>query len=252
MGQSWSRLAGHASRRGLHALTWDEGITEQVEQVLGEDGDVVRSETQLHDLVMQAKTQWQESGTVRGKPQKRTAAFQGPGDAAKCQKRSFQRKKHRREQRVVKKKHRKRLACYRASDEYNVKRKGHLLIGTWNTRGPGAPMGKDPEGKTRALFRLIAERKWSCALLTDVRFPEDGCCEVNAAGATWLLVHEGRVGVALNPCLAARWRAGGSIIVRASGWSESPRSFGLVLPAVGWKPGLLLVPVYAPLVTVAG
>ena len=36
--------------------------------------------------------------------------------------------------------------------------------------------------------------------------------------------------------------------MRASGWSESPRSFGLVLPAVGWKPGLLLVPVYAPLV----
>ena len=90
-----------------HALTWDEDIAEQVEQVLGEDGDVVRSETQLHDLVMQAKTQWQEGGTVRGKPQKRrriTAAFQGPGDAAKCQKRNFQRKKHRREQRVVKKK----------------------------------------------------------------------------------------------------------------------------------------------------
>ena len=30
---------------------------------------------------------------------------------------------------------------------------------------------------------------------------------------------------------------------------QSSHSFGLVLPAVGWKPGLLLVPVYAPLVT---
>ena len=65
-----------------HALTWDEGIAEQVEQVLGEDGNVGRSESQLPDLVMQAKTQWHEGGTVRGKPEKRKwipAAFQGPG-----------------------------------------------------------------------------------------------------------------------------------------------------------------------------
>ncbi|CAE7713008.1 unnamed protein product [Symbiodinium sp. CCMP2592] len=47
-------------------------------------------------------------------------------------------------------------------------------------------------------MRLVAERQWSCALLTDLRFPEDGFREVMVGG---------------------------------------------------WKPGFLLVPVYAPLVS---
>ena len=68
-------------------------------------------------------------------------------------------------------------------------------------------------------------------------------------GAEWLLIHEGRVGVALNPFLAARWREGGSVLIRAKDWSERPRAFGVVLPAQGWKPGFLMVPVYAPLVS---
>ena len=60
------------------------------------------------------------------------------------------------------------------------------MIGTWNTRGMGAPFGKDADGKVRAISRLIAERKWSCALLADVRYAEDGCFELNVRGATWL------------------------------------------------------------------
>ena len=68
-------------------------------------------------------------------------------------------------------------------------------------------------------------------------------------GAEWLLIHEGRVGVALNPFLAAIFTEGGSVLIRAKGWSERPRAFGVVLPAQGWKPGFLLVPVYAPLVS---
>ncbi|CAE7729143.1 HFA1 [Symbiodinium sp. CCMP2592] len=68
-------------------------------------------------------------------------------------------------------------------------------------------------------------------------------------GASWLLIHEGRVGVALNPFLAARWRQGGSVLVKGRGWSGNPRAFGVSIPGSGWKPGFLLVPVYAPLVS---
>ena len=98
------------------------------------------------------------------------------------------------------------------------------------------------------MFELIYDRKWSAALLTDLRFPESGCCDIQVHGSNWLLVHEGRVGVALSPFLAARWRAGGSITVRSQGWYDGIRAFGLALPAEGWRPGFLLVPVYAPLV----
>ena len=109
-------------------------------------------------------------------------------------------------------------------------------------------VGKDPDGKTRAICKLMAERRWSCALLTDLRFPQDGCHELTVGGATWLLVHEGRVGVAMNPFLAARWRAGGSTMIRVKGWEGKARA-GLSISADGWRPGLLLVPVYAPLVS---
>ena len=37
-------------------------------------------------------------------------------------------------------------------------------------------------------------------------------------------------------------------MVRAKGWYDGIRAFGLVMPADGWRPGLLLVPVYAPFI----
>ena len=73
--------------------------------------------------------------------------------------------------------------------------------------------------------------------------------EVKVGGANWLLVHEGRVGVALSPEFAAKWRAGGSVVVRAKGWEGPVRAWGLKLPGRGWRPGLFLVPVYALLVS---
>ena len=36
-----------------------------------------------------------------------------------------------------------------------------MVIGNWNTKGLGAPMGKDPEGEIRALFFLMLERAWN-------------------------------------------------------------------------------------------
>ena len=40
-----------------------------------------------------------------------------------------------------------------------------------------------------------------------------------------------------------------SVVVRAKGWAGKPGAFGLSIPADGWRPGMILVPVYAPLVS---
>ncbi|CAE7493888.1 unnamed protein product [Symbiodinium sp. CCMP2592] len=77
-----------------------------------------------------------------------------------------------------------------------------LCVGVWRGRRK-----RQRRTTVEAIMRLVAERQWSCALLTDLRFPEDGFREVMVGGASWLLIHE------------------------------------------GWKPGFLLVPVYAPLVS---
>ena len=50
----------------------------------------------------------------------------------------------------------------------------YALTSCWNTRGLGAPFGKDPAGKLAALTRVIAERRWNVALLSDLRYKEDG------------------------------------------------------------------------------
>ena len=129
-----------------------------------------------------------------------------------------------------------------------VSKKSHFKIGAWNTRGLGAPSGADPAAKLRALFSLMAERRWNCALLSDLRFPSNGVHEVKVGGYSWVLIHHGKVGVALDAYLAQRWRSGGAQLVQVQGWEDGVRAFGLSLPGVGWKPGFLLVPVYAPLV----
>ena len=204
---------------------------------------------ELQGLAQQALTFTDSPPDVRARKRHRPpqGGAQSHVKGTRCQVRNARRRQHRAQARSTEQKKHKKRACFRKSAGYRLKRKDHLVVGTWNTRGLGAPKGIDPEGKTKALFELIHDRKWSVALLTDVRFPDDGCCEALVHGSNWLLVHEGKVGVAFNPHLAERWRAGGSVMVRAKGWYDGIRAFGLVIPADGWRPGLLLVPVYAPL-----
>ena len=234
----WDELLGSGNR-------W---LDVQVQAALESNPDV--GESELNGLMVQAQSLVSATAS-----RSRKRGRQGPspipltGNLTRCQIRNMGRKRHRASVRTAKRKNKRRLACYRASDKFGVKKRHHLLIGTWNTRGLGAPFGKDPEGKATAIAKVLAERQWSCALLADVRFPEAGFYELSVGGAAWLVVHEGRVAVALNPFLASRWRAGGSVVVRARGWEGQPRAFGLSIPAAGWRPGLLLVPVYAPLVS---
>ena len=250
----WDELLGSGNR-------W---LDVQVEAALESNPDV--GESELNGLMVQAQSL--VSATVS---RSRKRGRQGPspipltGNLTRCQIRNMGRKRHRASVRTAKRKNKRRLACYRASDKFGVKRRHHLLIGTWNTRGLGAPFGKDPEGKATAIAKVLAERQWSCALLTDVRFPEAGFYELSVGGAAWLVVHEGRVAVALNPFLASRWRAGGSVVVRARGWEGRPVVLGspyaervgvrgccwfqsmlLWSPKLGWNSGRFFASSWAP------
>ena len=166
--------------------------------------------------------------------------------STRCQRRNIAKKAARLLKRRKRAKQKRRLACFRTSGPVRHCKKGKVVIGTWNTRGLGAPTGKDPEGKIRALFSLMLERKWNAALLTDVRFNREGVSQVTVKGANWLIVHYGKVAVALDEWLACRWRRGGAVLTRVKGWPDGERCFGLRISGEGWRPGLLLAPVYAP------
>ena len=124
----------------------DRWLDAHVETVLEEHPDFMESER--NDLVLQAQSI--NLGEFK-RPAKRKRTVASPGiqtaHLSRCQKRNAMKRHHRAALRVTRQKHRKRLACARTSALFGVRKKGHLLIGTWNTRGMGAPFGKDPEGK---------------------------------------------------------------------------------------------------------
>jgi hypothetical protein len=172
------------------------------------------NEGELTELMAEAQQLWKVGFSGGGGTKRRAqglgnrASAERPEGFTRCQWRNHQKKLGRVSAKMAKKRRLRRLACFRASEKGRLGSRGMLVVGTWNTRGLGAPKGGDPEGKVRALFTLMKERGWNCGLLTDLRFPEDGVCEVVVAGLQWLVVHYGKVGVALDPWLAARWRAG--------------------------------------------
>ena len=61
------------------------------------------------------------------------------------------------------------------------------------------------------------------------------------------MIHEGKVGIALDPHFAQQWKQGGALIHRVRGTDIKDRMIGISIPNKGWKPGLFLVSVYAPL-----
>ena len=201
----------------------DTAFVDQVEQALYEGADKI-------ELLGSAR----DCPPIPALRRNRKRACPQSGEAvhslSRCQRRNLDKRFHRVCLRRCKRRNKKCLACARAFPTVHASSKRTLVIGTWSSRGLEAKLGKDPDGKLRAICRVVAERKWSAALLTDLKFEEDGCCNISVEGAEWLLVHECRVGVALNPFLARRWREGGSVVVRASGWSDRPRAFGLDWP----------------------
>ena len=226
----------------LNAAGWES----QVEYLLMRCRNVDLVEHELTSLLLDA--QRLQLPVFPHHQEKRTqGVLVRPPGGTRCQRRNFARKTARLLRRRAKAKHKRRMACFRASGRASSRKKGEVVIGNWNTRGLGAPKGKDPEGKYRALFSLMLERGWNAALLTDTRFEFDGFSQVTVMNRVWLVVHYGKVAVALDPWLAARWRAAGSPIKRVKGWPDGERCFGIRIPREGWRPGLVLAPVYAPL-----
>ena len=149
-------------------------------------------------------------------------------------------------------KRKRRMACKRA---YQKKKEAALDLrrkdvrgGTWNTRGLGASFGRtDPFLKAQCFFTLFEKRKWDYALLSDLKYSENGVREHRTKNARWTLVVQGKVGIAMSERLAKLWRDGGAIIDTVGRRDVSTtRMVATIVPAKGWKKGLMLLAAYAP------
>ena len=106
------------------------------------------------------------------------------------------------------------LARDRAPRVVDAQGPGTLKIGSWNTRGLGAPAGKyDQTVKLAALCRCWEAWNWDVALLQDLQYPteQQGIWEFQSEGnETWTLIVAGKVGIAMNASTTAWWRTGGA------------------------------------------
>lgn len=210
--------------------------------------EAIQQESDLETLVtlLREAKLLQTYGTKR----KRHATERNPVTSAKlsrCQRRNVGKRQKRADNQKRKRKLKRQWACRQAEVQLTKPAKGTLKIGSWNTRGMGAMFGKDPVGKEMAIVQVMQERKWNVALLTDLRYKEDGFRELKKGNDTWILIHCGRVGVALDPFWANKWRNGGAQMLKGSGTDMHNRFFGVPIYGEGWKPGFCLIPVYAPL-----
>ena len=134
---------------------------------------------------------------------------------SRCQFRDEGKKDARRAKKLRKQRNTRRTAIFKATTQTVPRRGGCLTFGTWDTRALGAPFGEDKEAKMHSIFALVAERRCNAALLKDLRFEEDGILDYRVGGHKWTLVHQGRVGVAMDEYLTSRWRRG-----RGRNWSR--------------------------------
>ena len=238
-----------------HGTNWKHTSTEELMEWLalhprlgqGVDNSILTptDSVTLQNLISEAKL---SNSHTKGRGSKRRyLTLSLPDSLSRCQKRNATKRLLRALDRKSKQKQKKRRACRLAFSNYTKPKKGTFTIGSWNTRGLGAPFGKDPAGKEHAIGRFMSERNWNAALLTDLRYKEDGFRTLSVGNVSWLLIHFGRVGVALDPFLTQQWKQGGSKILKGKGEDIQNRFFGVVIPSSGWKPGLCLIPVYAPL-----
>lgn len=143
-----------------------------------------------------------------GTKRKRHVTERDPVASAKlsrCNRRNAGKRQKRADKQKRKRKLKRQWACRQTVDQLTKPAKGTLKIGSWNTRGMGAMFGKDPVGKEMAIVQVMQERTWNVALLTDLTYKEDGFRELKRGNDTWILIHCGRVGVALDPFWATKW-----------------------------------------------
>ena len=118
-------------------------------------------------------------------------------------------------------------------------------IGTWNTRGLGAPASElDHALKIECILGLIERRRWKAALLSDLKFEEEGVREYQTKEQTWIIIR-GRVGIALNKEWAERWRRGGAEVTSIVKGKVN-RSMAITIPREKNRKGIYLVCTYAP------
>jgi ribonuclease HI len=116
-------------------------------------------------------------------------------------------------------------------------------IGALNTQCLGALTSKhDQEAKWRCFLGLAEARGWDALGLSDVRLGGSGYIEKAGHDGDWLVVHSGKVAVALAPKVAANWkRKGGK-------WEGSidGRSIRIDVPGTAGRSAWSVVSVYAP------
>jgi hypothetical protein len=132
----------------------------------------------------------------------------------------------------------------------NVWGEGHLRGGTWNTRLMGSPNGRlDPFLKMECFLALFESRGWSFALLSDMKFPQNGVRQYETEKQTmsWTLIVQGKVAIMLNQGLAELWRKSGAILECVGRTDISTtRAMAITIKQKGWQRGLRLISVYAP------
>ena len=135
----------------------------------------------------------------------------------------------------------------RFEPEKKKKRPG-LLVGTWNTRGLGAPFaGVDQTVKYRVMFCQMETWGWDVAMLSDIRWEGSGVREYCTRTQTWVVVWVGKAGIALSEKAAGAWRKHGARLCSSeTGAAGTNRVVGVQLPKLGWMKGYFLVSAYAP------
>ena len=124
--------------------------------------EVIHHESDLFELLQLINMARQIQNVKRTLKRKRVPVKRTFNKSAismsRCQKRNEAKRLHRCSAFKKRQKHKRRLAISRAS-VLNTTKKGCIRVGSWNTRGMGAPYGKDYSGKIQAITKLIAERK---------------------------------------------------------------------------------------------
>ena len=122
------------------------------------------------------------------------------------------------------------------------KRARRFKLATWNTRGLGAPHGLiNQELKIRCFISHMITHTWSCLVLTDLKFRDNGVRRYRQDGQSWYLVIQDKIGFLLDVWCYDWWVLGGSVL-----HSQAPRVAAISLPRRGWRRGLFVMGVYAP------
>ena len=82
-------------------------------------------------------------------------------------------------------------------------------MATWNTRGLGAPCGTiNQELKMQCFLEHMIEHDWTCAVLTDLKFRENGVGRYVHKGQTWFLVIQDKIVFLLDSWCHEWWVEG--------------------------------------------